>query len=302
MGGTLFSPAARPAEATADAGAAESEEEKKEEEREEAEAAGIAAVEAELSDLLTLVPCFSLALLHQLSGRWLALPSSSWNLQRRRGETGGHSARTDAAAATCWNAVLDSEEEGATIDIEDPATLYAMLPPRLARRLAARTLSRQGSKAERSPPATTERGRRTQRQGGGAPHSASASASEPSPTSELDLSTHPESEREEKLGQNIDDVEDLARRAALVVDTRERVHPSNLAAEVLAEMQAALSRLHVGACQEEDPGRRTRTRQPHTQLQQPKMPAPLFAHCTGLLNTLSADLTEVERLRDTPMP
>lgn len=128
------------------------------------------------------------------------------------------------------------------------------------------------------------------------PSSSSSVASRHSHTKARGLSS--EAERELNLSQNIDGPLDLLRRSAPHVDPLTgSIVPRNLPVDILREMQTGLVRFHQGVT-----ATSSRQRSKSQSRREVKLSGPVFAHSVGLLNTLSSQLTELERLRDTPIP
>lgn len=203
-----------------------------------------------VEEYLSLIPCFSLALLHQLEGRRLRLSGrQSAHLGRR----------------------------GSTPPVDDPVLLSALLPDKILHPVTAHNKSR------RSPTAP--------------------------PTGDAKLARKPEYIREYNLSQNIDGHADLTARGRPLKDTDGHIYPSNLALDILRELQIGLNDLHRGVNGDEwglEPAFKDTTppeaspspsAHPHIALS-----GPLFAHSIGLLNTLSMQLTDLERLRDLAIP
>lgn len=108
-----------------------------------------------------------------------------------------------------------------------------------------------------------------------------------------------EADREVKLSQNIDAPPDLLLRAQPFLDPLTgHVVPRNLPVDILRELQVGLVRFHQGVSARH--GSRRRGGGGHHR--EIKLSGPLYAHSIGLLNTLTSQLTELERLRDTPIP
>lgn len=199
------------------------------------------AAEAHVVEFLSLIPCFSLAVLHQLEGR------------RVRVER-------------------DTREESPSLD--DPRLLSSLLPGKFLNTLTHKR---------------------------GFPWQTSDDAR---------LTRKPEYVREAKLSQNIDKRSDLSARGKPRVDAHGHVYPSNLALDILRELQVGLNDLHRGVNGDEwglepafkDAASPLGDEVPPTDHPHISLSGPLFAHSTGLLNTLSMQLTDLERLRDVTIP
>lgn len=111
---------------------------------------------------------------------------------------------------------------------------------------------------------------------------------------EVALSQAEEPTRELLLSQNLDGIASLRKRAEAQVDSLGLIEPSNLASDILRAMQASLDGLHNGLVKSQKGQSPSR--------QEPTLSAPVFGHLIGLLNSCHNDMTELERLRDTPMP
>ncbi|CAO1636204.1 unnamed protein product [Sympodiomycopsis kandeliae] len=181
-----------------------------------------AATEQFIEEYLALLPCFSLALAHQLEGTQIQLDRST-----------------------------------ASTDREKYSTLAELLPARFRRTFGR---PRRATKFVSTP----------------ASHNA------------------PEFVREYKLSQNIDNQADLSRRVKPVMDNQGRIYPTDLALDLLRELQTGLNEFHNGFESKELDG--------ESDEQGPSLSGPQYAHCIGLLNTLSTHLTELERLRDVTIP
>ncbi|PWN20868.1 hypothetical protein BCV69DRAFT_282387 [Microstroma glucosiphilum] len=313
--------------------------------------------ETDLQSLLRLVPCFCLALFHQLEGARLELEGEE------RGY-GGQGRRSHQAA--------DAKHVG-RVDYGSPQELYALLPEGFVHRMWQR--QRRRNRRRTCSPADTEIGN------GGADEEHDA----------VSLSQSTEARREALLSQNVDEAQELAEKAlhksrhspaALTASGQgetDVLRPDDLAGDMMREMQWLLGRLNGGlpdlkdvidtprertrgdlthsssagsirgekrkrdrdrvvgnsgkgdsgnAAEEEQDGSQQRTSLDteqqglegtaaeevtamHTAAVsvrsfadsgKPKLATPLFAHCVGLLNSLSSHKTELEQLRDLPMP
>ncbi|CAO1622120.1 unnamed protein product [Parajaminaea phylloscopi] len=195
----------------------------------------------------------------------------------------------------CFALATMLQLQGETVDLSDAAqashhsealsaqTLIALLPP-------SYTASFQPPPPPVYANARYQRSRATMVPRMGSSRSSGTSSrrgSASSSTSLLDPLSFSEAERELKLSQNIDATKELLRRAKPQTDAAGRVAPQMIALDLLRALQAELNRFQQGIG-----GARPEVR----------LTGPIFAHCIGLLNTLSSQLTELERLRDTPMP
>lgn len=203
------------------------------------------AAEQHVEEFLALIPCFSLALLHQLEGRRVSLRPSE------RGE--------------------NAEEYPA---LDDPQLLSALLPRRFQETLTHR----------RGSPTVFPR------------------------RDDVRFARKPEHVREYNLSQNTDKRADLSARVQPLLDKHGRMYPSNLALDILRAMQTGLNELHRGVNGDEWGLETTSFKdssdaeEEPSSAQQISLSGPLFAHSIGLLNTLSMQLTELERLRDITIP
>lgn len=313
--------------------------------------------ETDSQSLLRLVPCFCLALFHQLEGTRL-------ELEGVRTLEGQRFLRVDQTT--------DTKQIG-RVDYASPGELYALVPDCFVQRRWRRTLRFD---------------RRRIKPSSGITHR------EPQTYGERDaasLSQSAEAKREALLSQNVDEAQELAEKAhceprdmqtpvlgsgqgkALVL------RPDNFAAEILRDMQWLLGRLNeglpdlkdvldtrkdgikgdtahvsgdgsirgekrkrgrnvaVGESSDGDAGDPARDEHKGAQHRpsldadpeainrtpageasalhtaavsvksfadsgKAKLATPLFAHCVGLLNSLSSHKAELEQLRDLPMP
>lgn len=210
---------------------------------------GSTVTDDRVDDALRLLPCFALALMIQLEGRM-----------------------------TAWNPRENQRQAARDSPLDSLETLEALLPATFSRRPGP-----QDSKSvEAHANAARLRRRKFLRRS-----SSNFEALQKSRSRNQEFPT--EAERELKLSQNIDGSGDLYSRASPHLDDSGHVAPSNLASDLLRELQLRLGMFHRGikisGCDE-----------------MLTLSGPVFAHCTGLLNTLNAQSAELERLRDTPMP
>lgn len=112
----------------------------------------------------------------------------------------------------------------------------------------------------------------------------------PAPDPERTAVAYKREEAREEAAQNIDPPAALRARATPRVGARGSVVPSNVPLDLLRVLQTRLNELHD-----------TQTQTSERDVQ-PKLNGPCFAHCIGLLNTLTSTMTELEQIRDTPIP
>lgn len=231
-------------------------------------------IEDRVHDMLQLVPCFALATMLQLQGKAVDL-------------------KLDCNGAF---------EKGST-DPLSVRTLLALLPdPYLNLFKAQETLSSKKRRQRRRRPSLSSASPSRLPTGTGVHSSAQANR-----TSTFDPAVSSEAEREIMLSQNIDASRELLCRARPRVDTSGRITPQELALDLLRVLQAELNAFHRGvtAAGLHLSTEGTAAGGPSSDLSSSgefRLAGPIFAHCTGLLNTLNMQVTELERLRDTPMP
>ncbi|KAK0529631.1 hypothetical protein OC834_003608 [Tilletia horrida] len=118
-----------------------------------------------------------------------------------------------------------------------------------------------------------------------------------------------EEAREKKLLHDADDADFLT----AILPRSKTLAPSNVALDILTELQLRLDQMYTVSQQPSTPA--TPTSAPSSEANggeegrktanitaQLSLAAPLYAHSTGALNTLSARLTELEAIRDTTTP
>ncbi|KAN0065149.1 hypothetical protein ACQY0O_001646 [Thecaphora frezii] len=95
---------------------------------------------------------------------------------------------------------------------------------------------------------------------------------------------------------NTDRPETLRKRSQPLRDGCDRIVTAHCALATLMHLQSKLDRFHAEG-QSQPAASSTRPRPPL-----PKLTGPIYAHCIGLLNSLSSQMAELERVRDTPIP
>lgn len=242
-------------------------------------------VQSRIDDFLRLIPCFSFALMLQLQGQ----PVDA-TVEQTQGNT-------DSIKATTAVTATQSEALSAT-------TLLALLPLSYTQSLNLRKTSTDSTTVKSSrqlrPSLTVHLSSSSATNTG----STTPSSDRKSAAKQVHIS---EAERELKLSQNIDASKELLRKAKPRTDHDGHVIPQELAMDLLRALQAELNQFHEGVTSSpsaiEAIERKSidapNINEPQHHL---KLSGPIFAHSSGLLNTLEAQLTELERLRDTPMP